>query len=351
MPTFSHKQIAVFLSVISAVLSIATAYVLLSVTVYFPLFYLLLVGLIVFIVMYVLTFYIVRSFILKKVHPLYAIIHASSDSLLKKAVSEDVDDYNIISATEKNVQNWLKNQESKLTELEQREQFRKEYIGNVSHELKTPLFAIQGYIATLLDGAIHDEKVHTKYLEYAEKSTQRMIAVVQDLEEISKLESGQINPDYTIFNCVTLVQEVFETHKHLAEQKLVSLKLELSDIDKIEVCADRKYIFTVFSNLILNGILYNKSKQASVIIRFFDMDTKILVEIADTGIGIPKQDLDRIFERFYRVDKARSRNHGGTGLGLAIVKHIIEGHNQNIYVKSTLHKGTSFSFTLDKAVK
>ena len=314
---------------------------------YVPL-YIFFTALLVFIIIYIVAFYIVRYYIVHKINPLYKIIHSSSDSLYKKAFSEINDDYNIISETQSKVIDWKNDDEKKISELVKKDKFRKEYIGNVSHELKTPLFTIQGYIATLLEGALYDKQVNTKYLEYAEMSVQRMITIVEDLDEISRLESGQIKPQISHFNCVDLIQEVFENQKFLAQKKQVSMIIKHLFNKKVMVCADRAYMYTVFSNLIVNAIMYNRKKDAEVCVSIYDMDSKVLVEVADTGIGIPKKDLHRVFERFYRVDKGRSRKEGGSGLGLAIVKHILEAHNQKIFLSSTLHKGSSFTFTLNK---
>jgi two-component system phosphate regulon sensor histidine kinase PhoR len=244
---------------------------------------------------------------------------------------------------------WSKEYQDQIQELQSLELYRKEYIGNISHELKTPLFNIQGYISTLLDGGLDDESVNLKYLRRSEKSVERLIRIVEELDTISSIESGELTLKKSRFNILDLVNEIFDLHEVKANEKACQLIFIKNYDQPIFVYADRKHIHTLLSNLIGNAIRYGASEYGKVKLGFFEMNENILVEVTDNGPGIAKEELPRIFERFYRTDKARSRDSGGTGLGLAIVKHIIEAHKQVINVRSTVGLGTTFAFTLKKA--
>ena len=245
------------------------------------------------------------------------------------------------------MENWAIQKENEILQMKASETYRREFIGNVSHELKTPIFNIQGYILTLLDGGLYDEEVNMKYLKRTSKSVDRMINIVDDLEVITRLETEETQLEIGEFNIVELAKDVLdqlelkanESKIELSIQKEILTEFVLGDIDKIQ---------QVFANLISNSIKYGKEGGRTEV-RFFDMNENILIEISDDGIGISEMDLPRLFERFYRVDKNRSRKIGGTGLGLAIVKHIIEAHNQTINVRSTVDVGSTFSFILEKA--
>ena len=230
--------------------------------------------------------------------------------------------------------------------MKENENYRREFIGNVSHELKTPIFNIQGYIQTLIDGGLQDENVNLKYLKRANLSVDRMINIVDDLEVISQLETNEDVLDLDNFNIVDVINEAFDQLEMKANNMNVSLKLSKESNSEI-VYADRNKIQQVFMNLISNSIKYGKNNGVTNV-RLFDMTDKMLIEVADNGIGISEEALNRLFERFYRVDKNRSREIGGTGLGLAIVKHIIEAHQQTINVRSTVDVGSTFSFILEK---
>jgi two-component system phosphate regulon sensor histidine kinase PhoR len=230
--------------------------------------------------------------------------------------------------------------------MKENENYRREFIGNVSHELKTPIFNIQGYIQTLIDGGLQDENVNLKYLKRANLSVDRMINIVDDLEVISQLETNEDVLDLDNFNIVDVINEAFDQLEMKANNMNISLKLSKESNSEI-VYADRNKIQQVFMNLISNSIKYGKNNGVTNV-RLFDMTDKMLIEVADNGIGISEEALNRLFERFYRVDKNRSREIGGTGLGLAIVKHIIEAHQQTINVRSTVDVGSTFSFILEK---
>ena len=233
--------------------------------------------------------------------------------------------------------------------LKVREEYRKEFLGNVSHELKTPLFTVQGYISTLLDGAMNDKKIRKKYLERAEKGVERLIYIVQDLDMIAKLEMGDLNIEIVSFDIVNLVQNVFDLLEMEASKKDILLLFDMKYNKPIMVLGDREKIEQVVINLIVNSIKYGKEKGSTEVSIENLTDDKIIVRINDNGEGIEKKNIPRLFERFFRVDKSGARSEGGSGLGLAIVKHIIEVHEEKIYVESEFGVGSEFSFTLKKA--
>ncbi|MCB0578851.1 MAG: sensor histidine kinase, partial [Phaeodactylibacter sp.] len=220
--------------------------------------------------------------------------------------------------------------------------------GDISHELKTPIFNIQGYLHTLLDGAIHDEEVNVKFIRKAAKNLERLHTIVEDLEAISRLESGELILEMQAFDIRKLTEEVFEDLEIKAAQRRIVLEFKEGAAQNFRVLADRESIRQVLTNLVSNSIKYGKDNGRTRI-GFYDMDKNILIEVADNGLGIPKQHINHVFDRFYRVDKSRSRAQGGSGLGLSIVKHIIEAHKQTINVRSTPDLGSTFGFTLQKA--
>lgn len=300
----------------------------------------------VFVVMALVSLLIIRKYVAYKLKPIYSIV-----------LSRDVHTHEIVSELkDKHVENigaeltaWADTNDKEITRLKETEIFRKQYLGNVAHELKTPIFNIQGYISTLLDGGLEDELINRKYLERAEKSIDRLINIVNDLDTISKLESSMNRLKMEQFDIVALTKEIADQAEMEADKKGVKIMVKGAENlpSSFWVLADKHYIGQVLVNLIINAIRYGK-EDGVVRIRFRDMLDKILVEVEDTGIGIGKEDIPRIFERFYRTDKGRSREQGGTGLGLAIVKHIIEAHGERISVRSEPGSGSTFSFTLKK---
>ncbi|CAM3775307.1 ATP-binding protein [Flavobacterium branchiophilum] len=232
-----------------------------------------------------------------------------------------------------------------------REAYRREFLGNVSHELKTPLFTVQGYLATLLDGAMNDKQIRKKYLERAEIGVERLIHIVQDLDMITKLENGEMNLDLSEFNIVKLIQNVFDLLEMKASEKDIILMFDKKYFKDIKVIADKGKIQQVLTNLVMNSIKYGKPRGTTEIAIEHLTNDKIIIKITDNGEGISKQNISRVFERFFRVDKSGSRAEGGSGLGLSIVKHIIEAHNEKINVESELGKGSEFTFTLSKVSK
>lgn len=295
---------------------------------------------------YFLIRFFVEQFIYNKVKIIYKNIH-------ELKIGNEVDEDEVVRSTDldmvtREVSEWAEQRQSEIKELRERENFRREFIGNISHELKTPIFNIQGYLLTLLDGALDDEEINRKYLKRANKSVDRMINIIEDLDTISNLEANRVQLIYSDFDIVNLVKETFELVEDKAKERKVKLKLK-KDYDKpIKVHADRQKIEQVLVNLIVNAIKYGREK-GTVEVRFYDMHNQVLIEVSDDGMGIPQEDVPRIFERFYRVDKSRSREAGGTGLGLSIVKHILEAHKQTINARSSENAGSTFSFTLQKA--
>jgi two-component system phosphate regulon sensor histidine kinase PhoR len=307
--------------------------------------------LVVFIIAFCATFFVfyflLEKFIYRKIKLIYKTI--SNFRSAKERTSGRINLGNdIIGSVNREVLDWQKNRSDEIEELKRMENFRKEFLGNVSHELKTPIFNIQGYIHTLLEGGIDDREVNIHYLQRASKSVDRLCLIVEDLESISKLEAGEMTLEQRVFDIHELVEDVFESLELQAAEKKIKLGFKEGSDKTFYVYADKERIRQVLVNLLVNSIKYGKDK-GSTVIGFYDMDENILIEVTDDGIGVETPHLQRLFERFYRVDKSRSREAGGTGLGLAIVKHIIEAHQQTINVRSAHGVGTTFAFTLKKA--
>ena len=300
----------------------------------------------VFVVVALVALFIIRKYVAYKLKPIYSIV-----------LSRDVHTNEIFSEVkDKRVENigeeltaWADTNDREIARLKEAECFRKQYLGNVAHELKTPIFGIQGYISTLLDGGLEDELINRKYLERAEKSIDRLINIVNDLDTISKLERSMNKLNLERFDVVALAKEIAEQAEMEADRKEIRISVKGTDNlpSPFWVLADKHYIGQVIVNLVINSIRYGKEGGLPRV-HFRDMLDKILVEVEDNGLGISKEDLPRVFERFYRTDKGRSREQGGTGLGLAIVKHIIEAHGERISVRSEPGVGSTFSFTLKK---
>ncbi len=345
MNKLTSRQVVVFLALIlTSIVGLGWYYLL--ITGFNFLF--MIIGLLLF---FLIAFYIIQfaihRFILEKIRPIYKII----DFVPRKQKEEKLKfapGFVELADVEQDVENWAQNQRQEIERLKELERYRKDFVGNVSHELKTPIFNIQGYILTLLEGGLEDPAINKLYLTRTEKSIDRMISIVEDLESINKLETGELKPQFSVFDIVKIVEEVIEMEQRLSKERKIWLTITDKPDKPLMVKADRKRIIEVVTNLVVNAIKYGK-KNGFVKVGFFDFNDKIMVEVSDNGIGIDKKDLPRVFERFYRVDKSRSREQGGTGLGLSIVKHIIEAHNQTINVQSVLNEGTTFTFTLEKA--
>lgn len=287
--------------------------------------------------------YRVERFIYRRVKKIYDDVSLlDSTTLRSQPITTDM------ATLTKEVKKFATDKKLEIETLKVREEYRREFLGNVSHELKTPLFTVQGYIATLLDGAMSDKTLRKKYLERAEKGVERLIYIVKDLDMITKLETGDLNLDYSVFDVVELVKNVFELLEMRASKKHITLTFDAKYMNPIYVRADQEKIQQVITNLVMNSIKYGREGGTTEVSIENLVKNKIIVRITDNGEGIQKQHIPRLFERFFRVDKSGARSEGGSGLGLAIVKHIIEGHNEKIYVESQFGVGSEFSFTLEK---
>ena len=301
---------------------------------------------IAFIIAFFLIYYAVNNFIFEKINPIYKTIEnipITKDELRKKLEGKDV-----IQEVNRMVINYAQNRAKEIKKLRRMEKYRKEFLGNVSHELKTPIFNIQGYILTLLDGGLEDPDINREYLERTEKSINRMVSIIEDLESITKLETGKLELEWEDFDIVQLVKYVYELQDSIRSRFNIDFTFDRSYDKPIMVAGDKKRITEVLNNLIVNSIFYG-NKGGKTTISFAEMGENILIDVTDNGLGLEEDEIPRIFERFYRTDKSRSRDRGGTGLGLSIVKHIIEAHNQTITVRSEPGTGSSFSFTLKKS--
>lgn len=278
--------------------------------------------------------------------------------ITRNIMQKHFENYEDVSAGSNDELNYLTKQsirasktvEREIQRLNRIENYRKEFIGDISHELKTPIFAVQGFIETLLNGAIHDDKVNRRFLEKAMRNVSRLIYLTKDLMEISKLETGELKSEIEHIQLKKVVKDVVENLQYKAQQEEVLLTIKEFEQD-FEVIADRGQIKQVLTNLTENAIKYNK-QGGSVMVgakTFLRDKNRVLVFVKDTGIGIEPQYIERVTERFFRIDKSRSREKGGTGLGLAIVKHIMEAHGEEFFIESAANKGSTFSFTLTKA--
>ena len=307
----------------------------------------LLFAIIFSVITYMFSFFIIQfrveRFIYKRVKKIYdEVALLSIEDINKKGITSDME------TLSKEVKKFAEDKLLEIEMLQIREEYRREFLGNVSHELKTPLFTVQGYLLTLSEGAIKDKSIRDKYLERANKGVERLISIVKDLDMISKLESGNLNPKIETFNIVGLIQNVFDLLEMKSKKRNILLVFDKIYETPILVKADVKRIEQVLINLIANSIKYGKQNgKTKVSIKNY-AQKQFIVNIKDDGEGIEQQHIPRLFERFYRVDQSRSREQGGSGLGLSIVKHIIEAHNQQVFGKSEYGKGSTFSFTLEK---
>lgn len=292
----------------------------------------------------------------------FFVIQYRVERFIYKRVKKIYDDVSILDTTElrnqpittdmatltREVKKFATDKKVEIEMLKLREDYRREFLGNVSHELKTPLFTVQGYLSTLLDGAMNDKNIRKKYLERAEKGVERLIYIVQDLDMISKLETGDLNLELSDFNIVKLIQNVFDLLEMEASKKDIILMFDQKYTRPINVIGDQEKIQQLITNLVVNSIKYGKERGTTEVSIEDLTNNKVLVRITDNGEGIEKQNISRLFERFYRVDKSGARSEGGSGLGLSIVKHIVEAHNEKIYVESKFGVSSEFSFTLEK---
>jgi two-component system, OmpR family, phosphate regulon sensor histidine kinase PhoR len=304
-------------------------------------------GVIFFIIIYFFSFlmlqYRVERFIYRKVKKIYDDVSLlESSTFINQPITTDME------TLTREVKKFATDRKLEIEMFQVRERYRREFLGNVSHELKTPLFTVQGYLSTLIDGAMDDRTVRKKYLKRAEKGVERLIYIVEDLDMITKLESGDLNLDFSEFDIVELIQNVFDLLEMKADKKKITLAFENLNIQPVFVYGDKDKIQQIVENLVVNSIKYGKEGGITEVSIVNLKSNKILVRVTDNGEGIEKQNISRLFERFYRVDKSGSRSEGGSGLGLAIVKHIVEAHKEKIYVESEFGIGSEFSFTLEK---
>ena len=294
-----------------------------------------------------ITYFVVYSFIERflysKVKVIYKTIHSFKTQSEKKGFEMSTD---ILGEVNQDVAHWAEEKIGEIKELQHADNFRKEFVGNLAHELKTPIFNIQGYLDTLAENEDMNLELRRKFLERAINSCERLENLVSDLDEISRLESGAVPLKIVRFDIIQLAHEVCDSLENFSNEKNVSLFVKDGPFNELFVEADRNKIEQVLINLIVNSVNYGV-EGGETRIRFYDMNDNVLVEVADNGIGIAREHLPRLFERFYRVDKSRSRHEGGSGLGLAICKHIIEAHGQTMHVRSKLDVGTTIGFTLD----
>lgn len=305
-------------------------------------------GIVFFIVQSIFSFillqYRVEKFIYRRVKKIYDDISLlESSTFLDQPITTDME------ALTREVKKFATDKKLEIELLKVREKYRREFLGNVSHELKTPLFTVQGYLSTLLDGAMEDKNIRKKYLKRAEKGVERLIYIVEDLDMITKLESGDLNLEFSEFDIFELIQNVFDLLEMKADKKKITLTFDNRHTQPILVKGDKDKLQQLVENLVVNSIKYGKEGGLTEVSVINLTKKKVLVRITDNGEGIASQNLPRIFERFYRVDKSGARSEGGSGLGLAIVKHIIEAHKEKIYVESEFKMGSEFSFTLTKA--
>lgn len=301
---------------------------------------------IVFIVVYGLFYYVIKQFIYRKIKLIYKFIFQTKASKKEDFFNRQILPQQSLEEVGQDVEEWAVQKRAEIENMERNEQFRREFLLNLSHELKTPVFAIQGYIHTLLDGGLEDAAVNRTFLKNATKNTDRLCRLIDDVDEISRLESGEMPVSPEVFIIQDLIKDVFDTLSIKAREKNITFSIKKGCEAPIQVRADKEKIRQVLINLLENSIKYG-NLGGYTIASVYNMDEqKVLVELSDNGMGISADHLSRIFERFYRTDKARSRSEGGTGLGLAIVKHIVEAHGQTINVRSKQEVGSTFGFTL-----
>ncbi len=291
-------------------------------------------------------YFFVERFINDRLRMLYRSIKTVKGSPIKPVNFKMTDD--VFQNAELSTRKWAEERKEEITKLQEQESFRREFLGNLAHELKTPVFSIQGYIETLLEGGLEDDKVNRMFLERASKSIDRMVSLLEDLDQITKLEVNALKLEKSNFDIKKLVEETFHSLELKAKQKNIHLAFSKEHYPSMLVNGDRTKIGQVVTNLINNSINYG-NENGKTTVRLFEMDELILIEISDNGPGIENKHLPRLFERFYRVEKSRTRHEGGSGLGLAIVKQIIEAHGKTITVRSTVGIGSTFAFSLDRA--
>ncbi|NQX99635.1 MAG: sensor histidine kinase [Flavobacteriaceae bacterium] len=303
---------------------------------------------ILFILIFLLSFLIIQ-------YRVERFIYARIKKIYEKVAILNIDDFNPntsvkdIESLSKSVQDYVEGKRIEIQNLTERDSFRRDFLGNVSHELKTPLFMVQGYILTLIEGAVKDKMIRDKYLERANKGVERLVSIVKDLDMIAKLETHGVKMNKEVFNILEIIQNVFDLFEMRAKKRNITLRFDKIYEFPVFVKGDVERIEQVLINLVMNSIKYGKTNGITTIGIDSYNEKKIIIKVIDNGEGIKQEHLPRLFERFYRVDQSRSREQGGSGLGLSIVKHIIEAHNETVLLKSTFGEGSEFSFTMEKA--
>lgn len=338
-------SISILVTALFAILYFATTYLFFNISLLRIFISLFILGIVIFFSTYSIFKYSLENFIYERIKVIYKSIYTLKSRQYKKPDFKK----DIFEKINSEVIEWGENKKEEIEQLRKLEEYRREYIGNISHELKTPIFNIQGYISTLLEGGLEDKTINRDYLLRAEKSIDRMIAIVEDLELLSKFESGQIKLKMGRYDIIKLTKGIIESLEVKAKKSGYELNLSTAYDNSIFVETDKERIEQVLINLIDNSIKYGAEQNGKTKISFFDMDELVLVEITDNGGGIFAEDIPRLFDRFFRTERGRTRQQKGTGLGLAIVKHIIDAHNQTINVRSSIGMGTTFAFTLKKA--
>ena len=305
----------------------------------------LIISILIFIISFIIIQYRIQGFLFKRFKELYQDLDMlDSTQINKSSISTDMD------SLMENIEEFAKDKKIEIEALKLKEQYRKEFIGNVAHELKTPIFTIQGYISNLLDGAMDDKELLNKYLKRTDNSVERLSYIIKDLDLITQLESSTMNLNISSFNIIDLIFNIFDHLEIKSSKRNIKLVFDKKYNNEILVSADKERIGQVLTNLLVNSINYGRDKGTTEVSINDLTKEKLIVRVTDNGEGISEEHLPRLFERFYRVDISRSRKHGGSGLGLAIVKHIIDAHNENIYINSKPGVGSEFSFTLQKSL-
>ncbi len=307
---------------------------LLSILVFFPT---------IFIISFLIIQYRTERFIYDRIRKIYDEVSVlNEDEFTRASATTDID------SLSNSVKNYVQGKRNEIKNLTERDSFRKDFLGNVSHELKTPLFMVQGYILTLIEGAINDKLIRDKYLERANKGVDRLVAIVKDLDMIAKLETEGLKLNYAVFNIIDLIQNVFDLFEMKAKKRNITLQFDKLYDYPVFVNGDKERIEQVLINLVVNSIKYGKLNGLTTVGIESYNENKFIIKVIDNGEGIKEEHISRLFERFYRVDQSRSREQGGSGLGLSIVKHIVEAHNETVLINSTFKKGSEFSFTMKK---
>ena len=297
---------------------------------------------------FILSFWIIQNraekFIYERIKKIYDdVSFLSADEFSRASATTNIE------ALSKSVKDYVEGKRIEIENLTEKDSFRREFLGNVSHELKTPLFTVQGYLLTLIEGGVNDKLIRDKYLERANKGVERLVSIVKDLDMIAKLEMDGLKMNKKVFNTIELIQNVFDLFEMRAKKRNISLQFDKVYDFPVFAMGDVERIEQVLINLIVNSIKYGKTNGITTVGVESYNESKFIVKVIDNGEGIKEEHFPRLFERFYRVDQSRSREQGGSGLGLSIVKHIIEAHNETLLLKSTYKEGSEFSFTLEKA--